>query len=141
MTETCKRCGGELYPRQCRNSAAWRRAHGAPGPCPYGRPLGYSPDGRLRGDYRAAAGSREPRSHTDGPPGNAPLCRWAARYTEGCCDGWKVLCRHPGHAGHRGLKACRNCPDYEAVDSRQLTADSNAPAGNEQRTTSDEVSP
>ncbi len=108
----CDQCKGKRYPFQCRNSAAWRDRYGAPSGCPHGLPLGYSPDGVKRGDYGRPA-RRGPHATPQATPKALPLCRHAKRYTEGCCDGWKVLCRHPRHMDHRRLKACRSCPDYE----------------------------
>lgn len=86
----CDTCQGKAYPRQCRNSAAWRRAQDAPELCPLGIPLNNLPIGDN------AAGISTPIDLRRG----RLLCEWAERLS--CC---KVECDHPDFAGLRVVAA------------------------------------
>ena len=44
-TTLCAVCRGQRYPRQCRNSAAWRKAQHAPADCLFDIPLNNLPIG------------------------------------------------------------------------------------------------
>jgi len=68
----CGRCGGTVYPRQCRNSAAWRAAQRAPEVCPHGIALNNLPIG------------------DNSPVGEVPKLKWRPR----CRWGRKVSCCH-----------------------------------------------
>jgi len=94
----CDDCQGKTYPRQCRNSAAWRKAQGAPSECPYGIELNNLPIG-------------------DNAPQGASVwrgdCCWREVVpTGGCCDN-ELWCTR-GNARRRVTAAqCAACKGAE----------------------------
>ena len=85
----CETCKGKQYPRQCRHSAAWRKAQRAPQLCPHGLALNTLPIG-------------------DNAPPTRPACRWLERRPgNGCCDP-EYICtwRQSRYLDHTEVRAC-----------------------------------
>lgn len=103
----CNLCNGDRYPLQCRNSTAWRKAQEAPEECPHDLKLGYSPDGRKRGDYRVARDPERSRK---------VRCAYLViQHQGGCCES-DLYCTWDDTMREIGPDECQKCP----VTSEQL---------------------
>lgn len=110
----CDTCQGTRYPLQCRNSRAWRNHKEIPNSCPHGLPLGYSPDGRKRGDYAAPQGALRPEAGASaaGIWRGADPCRYLVVVPiGGCCDN-EFYCAREGRI-HIEPGRCAECPYKE----------------------------
>jgi hypothetical protein len=98
---------------QCRNSAAWRKAQGAPEVCPHGLRIGHSPDGVKRGDYAApqAALTAEAVASARGQRPDRPACAHLTVLPGGGCCDWEFICGRDG--GRREIQPteCATCDD------------------------------
>ena len=95
----CDTCKGQLYPRQCRHAAAWRRAQGAPTVCPHGLALNELPIGD-----NAPRPARRPAAPT------APFpCAHGERVCGGCKARIKVRCSRELPAVVVPIQTCHAC--------------------------------
>jgi hypothetical protein len=99
----CVQCGGKVYPRQCRNSEAWRGFHGIGHDCPYGVLVNNLPIGDNLPEDRQASAAAQRQDF----PGDE-TCEWLFIVPNTCCK--RYWCAEGQNWRRTSPQDCLTCP-------------------------------